>query len=114
MRREDEGNRAAAFHDRRTGGKETGQSVTYYVLPGGPKAKACAKRKAKSLTFTGSRHQQATVEGKERPAAATRTGFVVFRKQPKMRIPSNSCAEPLFVVPAESGRARVGRSNRQE
>jgi hypothetical protein len=29
------------------GGKETGQSVTCYILPGGPDAKACAKPKAK-------------------------------------------------------------------
>jgi hypothetical protein len=53
MVREDEGNRAAAFHDRRTkrpSGKETGQSVTYYILPEGPNAKACPKPKAKGVS----------------------------------------------------------------
>jgi hypothetical protein len=48
------------------GGKETGQSFTYYILPGGPDAKACAKPKAKGFqlhwTVGASR---ATVEGKE-------------------------------------------------
>ncbi len=28
--------------------------------------------------------------------AATKTEFVVFRKPPKMRVPSDSCAEPIF------------------
>ena len=40
------------------GGKETGQSVTHYIIPGGPYAKAYAKLKAKAFSFTGNRHRQ--------------------------------------------------------
>jgi hypothetical protein len=84
------------------GGKETGQSVTHYILPGGPYAKAYAKLKAKGFQL----HWQSAPAGQQAKAkaskcflrrgrgcknlhhlllkaqrmAATRTEFVVFRK----------------------------------
>jgi predicted SprT family Zn-dependent metalloprotease len=55
------------------GGKETGQSVTHYILPGGPYAQAYAKLKAKGLRL----HWQSAPEGKEAKAkkAASKTKF---------------------------------------
>lgn len=54
------------------GGKETGQSVTHYIIPAGPYAKAYAKLKAKGLRL----HWQSAPEGKQAKAKkASKTKF---------------------------------------
>jgi hypothetical protein len=44
------------------GGKETGQSVTHYIVDGGPYARAYAKLKGRGFQL----HWQSAPEGKER------------------------------------------------
>jgi SprT-like family len=54
------------------GGKETGQSVTHYIIPGGAYAEAYAKLKAKGLQL----HWQSAPEGKQAKAKkASKTKF---------------------------------------
>ena len=54
------------------GGKETGQSVTHYIIPGGAYAKAYAKLKARGLRL----HWQSAPEGKQAKAKkASKTKF---------------------------------------
>ena len=54
------------------GGKETGQSVTHYITPGGPYAKAYAKLKARGFQL----HWQSAPEGTEAKAKkASKTKF---------------------------------------
>jgi len=44
------------------GGKETGQSVTHYILPGGPNAKAYAKPKGEGVSSRHPARQQTKVK----------------------------------------------------
>jgi hypothetical protein len=54
------------------GGKETGQSVTHYIIPGGPYTKAYAKLKAKGFQL----HWQSAPAGKQAKAKkASKTKF---------------------------------------
>lgn len=54
------------------GGKETGPSVTHYILPGGPNAKAYAKLKAKGFQL----HWQSAPAGQQAKAKkASKTKF---------------------------------------
>jgi len=54
------------------GGKETGQSVTHYIIPGGPYARAYAQLKARGLQL----HWQSAPEGNEAKAKkASKTKF---------------------------------------
>lgn len=66
MGHEDEGDRFAAERHGQVGGKETGQSASHYIIPGGAYAKAYAKlqseRLAASLAIGTGR---ATGEGEE-------------------------------------------------
>jgi hypothetical protein len=54
------------------GGKETGQSVTHYIIPGGTYAKAYAKLKARGFQL----HWQSAPQGKQAKAKkASKTKF---------------------------------------
>jgi hypothetical protein len=56
MGREDEGDRLQPSGTGQVGGKETGQSVSHYIIPGGAYAKAYAKLQTKGLeTFLSTR-----------------------------------------------------------
>ena len=54
------------------GGKETGQSVTHYIVAGGRYANAYAKLQAKGFLL----HWQSAAPGKEARAKASKTKFV--------------------------------------
>jgi Transposase len=50
------------------GGKETGQSVTRYILPGSPMRRPVRSSRRKGFNFIGSRHQQGNRRKQRRPA----------------------------------------------
>ena len=72
MGREDEGDRLAAERHGQVGGKETGQSVSHCITPGGAYAKAYAKLQARGFQL----HWQSAPAGRQAKAKkASKTKF---------------------------------------
>jgi hypothetical protein len=67
------------------GGNETGQSVTHYIIPGGPYATAYAKLKARGFQL----HWQSAPEGKEAKA----------KKASKTKFTCPECAQNAWAKP---------------
>jgi SprT-like family len=67
------------------GGKETGQSVTHYIIPGGPYAKAYAQLKARGLQL----HWQSAPEAKQTKA----------KKESKTKFTCPNCEQNAWAKP---------------
>jgi predicted SprT family Zn-dependent metalloprotease len=66
-------------------GKETGQSVTHYIIPGGAYAKACAKLKAKGFQL----HWQSAPKGKQARA----------KRESKTKFTCTECGQNAWAKP---------------
>src|ERR1039458_3205169 len=102
------------------GGKETGQSVTHYILPGGPYAKAYAQLKARGLKL----HWQSAPEGQQTKAKKeSKTKFTFLNGEqnawakPDALIICGGCyedgAHEICLMLAEPSRESVPRPHNQ-
>jgi SprT-like family len=83
------------------GGKETGQSVTHYIIPGGLYAKAYAKLKAKGFSFIGNRPRQENRRRRRRPVKPNTPAPHVLRTHGRNRMPCLSVATATRVGKAK-------------
>src|SRR5579864_3944794 len=114
MGREDEGNRAAAFHDRRT--RRQGNRLERHALhsPVGPYAKAYAKLKAKGLQL----HWQSAPAGQQAKAISLSTSIrssgsftrrMLWAKR-NLRLARRSCASWSSFSPESTDRRQPSSS----